>query len=165
MDQSVNSNTAGERQWNYSPAMQFFARVINVALIDCGCVLGVAPVSHGTLVALPLPGVHAPVIGPRTRPTDEALLARDWIARSASPMDGRTRRFLSFPECCSQLDVDAERSRLSLLATIDGVGDYESEDADRRLDALNDAELPDDYEPLFETARIVPAFDQYSLNF
>lgn len=163
MDQSVNSNTAGERQWNYCPAMQFFARLINVALIDCKCALAVAPVSHGTLVALPLPGVYAPVIGPRERPADEALLARDWIARSESPADGRLRRFLSFPACCSMLDVDAESSRLALLAAIDSVGDYESEDVDARLEQLSAAELPDDVEPLFQTARVVPALDQMIL--
>lgn len=163
MEKSVNSNTAGERQWNYCPAMQFFARVINVALIDCQCVLAVAPVSHGTLVALPLPGVYEVAIGPMERPTDDALLARDWIARSQSPKDGRTRRFLSFPECCAQLDVDAESSRLALLAVIDSVGDYDSDYADDRLEQLSAAELPDDVEPLFQTARIVPALDQFSL--
>jgi len=162
-DTSVNSTTEGPRQWNYCPVMQFFARVINVALIDCKCVLAVASVSHGTLVALPLSGMAPVVIGPKERPTDEALLARDWIARSISPLDGRQRRYVSFPECCAQLGVDAEASRLSLLAVIDDVADYDNDNADERLEALSAAELPDDDEPLFDAPRIVPVLDQLSL--
>jgi len=159
MDQgSMNGNTDGTRQWNYCAALQFFARVINVALIDCKCALAVAEVSHGTLVALPLPGASA-----QARPTDDALLARDWIARSESPENGHTRRYLSFPECCSQLGVDAESSRTQLLAAIDNAGDYDNDEAWARLETLSAGELADDVEPLFDAPRIVAALDQIAL--
>jgi hypothetical protein len=158
MDQvSVNSNTDG-RTWNYSPSMQFFARFINVALIDCRCTLAVAAVSHGVLVAVTLPGADA-----KARPTDEALLARDWIARSEEPADTHSRRFLSFPGCCAQLSADVEQSRLSLLAVIDSAGDFDNDEAWARLDELSACELQDDVEPLFDAPRVVPALDQLAL--
>jgi hypothetical protein len=156
---SMNGNTPdGTRQWNYCAAMQFFARVINVALIDCKCALAIAPVAHAALVALPLPGAD-----PAGRPTDDALLARDWIARSESPADGRVRRYLSFPECCGQIGVDVEASRTALLAAIDAAGDYDNDEAWARLEELSARELPDDVEPLFDAPRVVPALDQIAL--
>ena len=154
---SVNSNTGGER-WSYTPSMQFFARFINVALIDCGCNLAVAPLSRGVLVAVTLPGADA-----KARPSDEALLARDWIARSEDPTDAHSRRFLSFPGCCAQLSADAEQSRLELLAVIDTAGDYDNDEAWARLDELSAREPQDDVEPLFDAPRVVPALDQLAL--
>jgi hypothetical protein len=155
--ESVNGNTEGGG-WNYSPAMQFFARFINVALIDCHCALAVAPVAHGSLVAVTLPGANA-----KARPSDDALLARDWIARSEDPADKHSRRFLSFPGCCAQLSADVEQSRLALLAAVDSAGDYDNDEAWARLEELSAREPKDDAEPLFDAPRVVPALDQLAL--
>lgn len=157
MPESVNSSTDG-RSWNYTPALQFFARIINVALIDCGCNLAVAPISRGVLVALPLPKTD-----PKARPSDDALMARDWIARSEEPANKRSRRYLSFPACCAQLGVSAEASRSSLLAVIDNAGDYDNDEAWARLEELNAQEIKNDDEPLFDAPRIVPVLDQMTM--
>lgn len=160
--ENVNSNAAPE--WNYSPALQFFARMINAALIDCKCCLGFARCSHGALVAVPLRGA-----APDAVPGDEALLARDWIAGSVTPADLKQRRYLSFAECCRQLGVEWERSRANLLAVIDAAADYRfavegfSTATGVRLEQLRRADLPDDAEPLFDAPRVVPAVDQMPL--
>jgi hypothetical protein len=154
----VNSWQAARRQWNYCPALQFFARMVCVALIDCKCTLAVAPVACGSLVALALRGAD-----PAAVPTDEALLARDWIARSLSPADRMERRFLSFDECCAQLSVDAEKSRVALLAAVDAAGDYDTDENWERLAELIAREPMDDFEPLFDAPRIVAALDQMAL--
>lgn len=158
----------GGEQWHYSPAMQFFARMINAALIECKCALAIAPVSHGVLVALPLR--YGVAVGPKMFPTDEALLARDWIARSESIStlpavrnDFRAPLYLSFPECCAHLGVDVERTRVALLAAIDDVADFDNDLADARLDVLTAADLPEDKQPLFNCSRAVPVRDQLSM--
>lgn len=155
--QSANSEGRATG-WNYCPAMQFFARFINVALIDCKCTLGVAPVSRGVLVAVPLPGADAKAV-----PSDEALLARDWIARSEDPADPSQRRYLSFPACCAQLGADVERSRVALLMAVDSAGDYDTDECWARLEELDARELEDDAEPLFDAPRVVPVVDQLRL--
>jgi hypothetical protein len=158
--ESVNGST-GLMQWNYSTALQFFARMINGALIDCKCALGISQTStHGVLVALHLRGADEEAV-----PMDEALLARDWIAQSVTPADCRQRRYLSFAECCSQLGVDWELSRTNLLAAINTAADYSTDQVAARLAVLRAAELPDDAEPLFDAPRIVPAVDQITFTF
>lgn len=156
--ESQNGMTGVERQWNYCTALQFFAREINQALIDCKCALGVAPISHGALVAVMLPGVDATAV-----PTDDALLARDWIARSETPEDTTQHRYLSFAQCCGVLGVDTDRSRMNLLAAIDAASDYDTDECWERLKTLSAEELPDDDEPLFDAPRVVPVLDQVSL--
>jgi hypothetical protein len=155
---SETINTTAAPDWNYSPALQFFARMINAALIDCKCCLGFARNSHGALVAVPLRGA-----APDAVPSDDALLARDWIAYSITPRDLTQRRYLSFAECCRQLGVAWEQSRANLLAVVDKAADYSTDAVRERLAALRVADLPDDVEPLFDAPRIVPAVDQISL--
>ena len=162
----VNNPWVKPREWwerdlaavHYSPVLRFFARVIDAALIDCHCVLAVAQVSHGVLIASTLPGAK-----PDVAPGDAALLARDWVACSEESDDRSARRYLSFPECCRQLGADVEKSRVSLLATIDSAGDYDNDECWQRLEELTQSEPNDDQEPLFDAFRCVPARDQLSL--
>lgn len=159
MEQGSVNATVGGARWNYDPALQFFARMVNGALIDCKCALGVSPdATHGALVALHLRGAD-----PKRRPTDEALLAYDWIANSRTPYSSRQRRYLSFSECCRQLGVDWERSRTNLLAVMETAADFKAEDVPARLAALRAADPPDDVEPKFNAYRVVPAVDQQRL--
>ena len=146
---------AGVRHWHYSPEMQYFARMINTALIECKCALAVAPLSHGALVATPLPSAKSDWI-----PSDAALLARDWIARSE---DERAERFVGFPTCCSCIGADVEQSRTNLLAVIDAAGDYDNDEAWARLERLSQQVIEDDTEPLFLAPRCIPALDQMAL--
>ncbi|MGA7887627.1 MAG: hypothetical protein WCA44_17975 [Acidobacteriaceae bacterium] len=146
---------ATARRWNYTPEMQFFARLINTALIECKCMLGVAVVSRGVLVATPLPSAHTD-----WRPSDAALLARDWIARSG---DEISYRFVGFATCCLCLGAVVDPSRVSLLATIDAAGDYDNDKAWARLEQLRSRPIEDDTEPLFAAPRCIPAVDQGTL--
>jgi hypothetical protein len=137
--------------------MQFYVRFIHVALLDCNCMLAIFPLAQGLLRAVPQPGALA-----TDRPTDAALLARDWIATSA-PMRAEKRRFISLPECCEQLSLDADAQRVALLAVVDLAGDYDNDEAWERLEQLRTAEPQDDDEPLFDAPRLVPELDQLNL--
>jgi hypothetical protein len=129
---------AARRKWLYTPALWFFYRMIEVAYLDA-----------------------------RTqedgRPTDEALLARDWIARSESVTPRTPHEFVSFPECCQMLGLDPDRERLALLQVIDKAVETDNDEAWARLDELAAREPLDDVEPLFDAPRIVPALDQMAL--
>jgi len=154
----VSNLQPARREWSYTPTMQFYRRMIEMALIDCNCSLGIAALSHGVLVALPNPSAD-----PASTPTDDALLARDWIARSETPAPFGERRFLSFATCCEQLGANVEGSRVALLDAIDRAADFDSDEAWARLEVLSQSEPKDDVEPLFDAPRIVPALDQLSL--
>jgi hypothetical protein len=138
--------------------MQFYLRVIEVAVIDCNCCLGLASISRGVIVALPKPAAD-----PQARPTDEALLARDWIATSETLKPRGEWPFVSFPECCEHLGANVEASRMALLDAIDKAGDFDTDEAWARLEALSTSEPKDDIEPLFEAFRVVSARDQMAL--
>lgn len=125
-------------RWVYTPALWFYYRMIEVALLD-------ARTKDGGL------------------PTDEALLARDWIARSQPPAAGAPHEFVSFPECCQVLSLDADVERTALLETIDKAVDTDNDEAWARLDELAAREPLDDVEPLFDAPRVVPALDQMAL--
>jgi hypothetical protein len=146
---------ASRRQFQYTPVLWFFYRMIEVAYLD----------GRSTARA---EGPLRPGESPRLFPTDEALLARDWIARSE---DAATREFISFPHCCRMLGLNAEVERAELLRRIDvefmeptGV-DFtnDSDESWARLDELSAREPADDAEPLFNAPRIVPALDQLTL--
>jgi hypothetical protein len=163
----VSKWQADRPHWNYTPVMQFYVRFIQVALIDANCDLAIFPESRGVLQAMPAPGSK-----PTDRPTDAALLARDWIATSKKQGSGigdqgsvkePKRRFVSFPECCEQLGVDPDAQRVALLNAIDEAGDFDNDETWVRLEEISATEPPDDDEPLFEAWRIVPALDQMNL--
>ena len=157
----VDKWQAAKRPWSYTPTMQFYRRMIEMALIDCNCCMGITALSHGVLVALPNPSAD-----PASTPTDDALLARDWIARSETSAPRGfllERRFLSFATCCEQLGANVEGSRVALLDAVDRAADFDSDDAWARLEVLSQSEPKDDIEPLFDAPRIVPAIDQLSL--
>jgi hypothetical protein len=128
---------AARPRWVYTPVLWFYYRMIEVAYLDA------RPKENGA-------------------PTDEALLARDWIARSPSAPAG-THEFVSFPECCQMLGLDPERERLALLDAIDKAVDSDNDEAWARLEELAAREPLDDAAPLFDAPRVVPALDQLSL--
>jgi hypothetical protein len=97
------------------------------------------------------------------RPTDEALLARDWIARSEPIPAGAPFEFVSFPECCERLGVAADGWRVALLERIDKAVDFDLDELWARLEEIGATEPKDDPEPLFEAFRCVPALDQMAL--
>jgi hypothetical protein len=135
----VSKWQASRRQWLYTPVLWFYWRTVEAALLDVRC-------------------------DAEGRPTDQALLARDWVARSErSEIRGQgsgKRRFVSFPECCEILGLNTEAERIALLDMIDKLGDFDSDEAWARLEALSNAPPMDDDEPLFDAPRVVPALDQ-----
>lgn len=144
----VSKWQAARPRWVYTPALWFYFRMIEVAYLDA------RTEENGT-------------------PTDEALLARDWIARSKpgvhevppqrhGPAAGDPA-FVSFPECCQMLGLNPERERLALLEAIDKAVDSDNDEAWARLDELAAREPQDDVEPLFDAPRVVPALDQMAL--
>jgi hypothetical protein len=146
----VSKWQAARRQFLYDPALWFFYRMIEVAFLDA---------STGNPMIGPLrPGEARPIYA-----TDESLLARDWIARSQSAPARAPHEFVSFPECCEMLGLDAERERMALLETIDKAVETDNDEAWARLDELSAREPVDDVEPLFDAPRVVPALDQLAL--
>lgn len=146
----VSKWQAARPRWVYTPALWFYYRMIEVAFLD-------ARTQEGG------------------KPTDEALLARDWIATSEMPRYGNTvaasprmvirapHEFVSFPACCQMLGLDAEQERVALLDAIDKAVDSDNDEAWTRLEELAAREPLDDVEPLFDTPRVVPALDQLAL--
>lgn len=122
----------------YTPVLWFYYRMIEVAVIDA----------------------HITEDG---KPTDDALLARDWIACSEERPAGAAYEFVSFPECCKLLGVDADAQRVALLERIDKAADFDTDELWDRLEEISKAEPKDDPEPLFDAFRCVPALDQMAL--
>jgi hypothetical protein len=177
---------AATRGFVYTPALWFFFRMIEVAYLDARTIYPVnargvqsntatpcapPPLLSGMAVPMvvsddePLPASALKYPG---KPTDEALLARDWIARSeAAPTWayalGASHEFLSFPECCQILGLDPDVERAALLEVIDKAVDSDNDEAWARLDELSAREPQDDVEPLFDAPRVVPALDQLAL--
>ncbi len=128
----------GRPTWHYDPTMQFYFRLAMCALHD-------AMQSRDGI------------------PTDHALLARDWFARSDSIQPASTRReFVSFHECCHWLGLDTDTERIAILAMIDARADFDTDECWERLERLSESN-PDDAEPLFEVPdmfRVVAVRDQ-----
>lgn len=132
---------AHQSRWKYDPTLWFYWRFAMCTLADamksrCGV------------------------------PTDDALLARAWIASSAGGevVDGK-RPYLSFDECCHWLGLDADAERLACLEMIDAASEFDTDECWERLEALSqdcDQESGEHYEvPVW--ARVVPALDQMDL--
>ena len=178
---------AATRGFVYTPTLWFFYRMIEVAYLDARTIYpanaasraqknAAAPSAPPPLLSgmaipfavlddepLPLAAMKYP-----GKPTDEALLARDWIARSeAAPAwvyaFGALHEFLSFSECCEMLGLDVELERVTLLQAIDSAVDSDNDEAWARLDELRTRDPQDDVEPLFDAPRVVPALDQLAL--
>ena len=151
----VSKWQAARRRWLYTSALWFYYRMIEVAFLDARTIVR----TEGPL----RPGEALP-----TYPTDEALLARDWIARSAPVpakvyVSGARHEFVSFPECCEMLGLNADVERVALLDAIDNAVDSDNDEAWERLAELSAREPLDDAEPLFNAPRVVPALDQITL--
>jgi hypothetical protein len=125
------------RKWLYDPALWFSYRMVEVAYLD------------------------AYNQGPR--PSDEALLARDWIATSQPVPGCADGEYVSFPECCERLGLNEDAERMGLLDAIDAGGEFDTDRAWERLEVLSQSEPKDDLEPLFDAYRVVPALDQFNL--
>lgn len=149
----VSKWQAARRQFQYAPVLWFYYRMIEVAFLDARGSAG-----------------HSP--------SDEALLARDWIARSedvshppivrVTPVawpcaENPPHEYVSFPECCRMLCLNADVERVALLGMIDSVVDCDNDEAWQRLEELSASEPADDVEPLFKAPRVVAALDQMSL--
>jgi hypothetical protein len=125
-------------QWHYTPVLWFYWRMVEAALFDVRCD------SDG-------------------RPTDQALLVRDWVARSEPTSVVMKRRFVSFPECCQMLGLNTDNERVALLEMIDKLGDFDTDEAWERLEILRQLPMKDDPDPLFKGLRFVPVLDQLNL--
>jgi hypothetical protein len=134
----VNRWQAGRPKWLYTPVLWFYYRMIEVAFLDARTKQG-------------------------GKPADEALLARDWIARSESTSPRAPHEFVSFPECCRMLGLNPDAERLALLDAIDKAVDIDNDEAWARLEEVSAREPLDDVEPLFDAPRVVPALDQIAL--
>lgn len=142
---AVNNPWLRPKEWwqrelerRYDPALWFYYRMIEVALIDSRMKRDGAP-------------------------TDEALLARDWIAASEEPRRGTPHEYVSFPECCRMLNLDPDRERVALLEKIDSTADFDVDELWMRLAQIGVSEPKDDNEPLFDGFRCVPALDQMTM--
>lgn len=154
---SVDKWQQGRPQWNYNPALQFWWRFVQCTVADA---------METEYPAGPLrPGESWPIDA--CRPSNEALLARDWIATStpAGVFNGK-RKFVSFDECCFWLGCNADAERVGLLALIDAGQDFDTTESWERLEVLRDGE-PEDTEALFELPdmfRVVPVRDQLTIE-
>lgn len=124
-------------KWQYDPVLWFSYRMVEVAYLD------------------------AKDQGPE--PSDEALLARDWIATSEQLPAHIKSDYVSFPQCCERLGLNADVERMALLERIDAGGDFDTDEAWLRLAALEKSEPKDDIDDLFEAFRVVPALDQFTM--
>jgi hypothetical protein len=129
---------AGRQQWHYTPVLWFYFRMIEVAYLDARGKDG-------------------------DRAADDALLARDWIARSEPAETKAPHEYVSFPECCQILGLKPDVERVALLDVIDKAVDFDVDEAWERLEDLSSREPVDDVEPLFDAPRVVPALDQIVL--
>lgn len=133
---------AARRQWNYNAAQWFWWRIGQCAYQD------------------------ALKVDADGKPKDEALLARDWFARSEpAPLRNGKREFASFAEVCHWLGLNADAERIAILEVIDHAADFDTEECDERLERLSKSN-PDDDEPLYEIPemfRVVAVRDQGSL--
>ena len=146
----VSKWQAAQREYVYDPVLHFFFRTLENALIDCNCELMHVSNAHGLLWARPMPTATSNWV-----PSDEALVARDWVARSVIPGDDTA--FLSFEICCLALGIDPDKQRVQFLSAIDQAGDYDTDENWNRLDEVSSHEPADDEEPLFDALRVVPA--------
>jgi hypothetical protein len=139
---NVDKWQQGRPEWFYDPTMQFWWRFVQCTLQD------------------------AMQVDPEGKPTDDALLARDWFAASKPVPEWNGRReFVSFDECCHWLGLNVDAERLALLELIDNHADFDTDDAWQRLEYLK-AQEPEETEALFEVPeifRIVPVRDQLSI--
>ena len=145
---SVNKWQANRPRWNYSPTMQMYFRIIQVAQME------------------------AMEIGPDGTPTDEALLARDWFAASELESEYQADcQYVSFPKACEALGLNLDAERVAFVKLIDdhaeAIGmDFDTDECWARLEYLKSRPLADDEEPVFalpDWARVVPAVDQAGL--
>ena len=87
----------------------------------------------------------------------------DVTAMRAAGAGRMPREYVSFPECCQMLGLDADVERVAMLETIDRAVDTDNDEAWARLEELSASEPLDDVEPLFDAPRCVPALDQMVL--
>jgi hypothetical protein len=131
----VSKWQASRPGWNYTPVLWFYHRTLYQAWLDA-CSMR------------------------ERQPTDAALLARDWIARSEPAPALAPHEYVSFPECCRILGLNPDAERADLLERIDRIADFDTDETWERLEALSAAEPSYEPEVNFNAFRVVPALDQ-----
>lgn len=96
-------------------------------------------------------------------PTDEALLARDWIVRPSPSRLDRAAFITSFQFACELLELPIEEMRARLLAVIDAKQQFNTRQCAERLTRLKSNPLPGDEDEVFTAPRVVPSRDQQRL--
>lgn len=148
----------------YTPVMQFYLRMIRMALFEALRVQGSSPYVQGWDASGAPMLDDGPDFTSRYRLWDEAIMARHWIARPApNPQTDREGWLLSFDAACEALGLNADHERVWMLDKIDAAADFDTDEVWARVEFLT-ANPPDEsVEPLFEAPRVVPALDQGSL--
>lgn len=96
-------------------------------------------------------------------PTDDAIIAMDWLFRDADPHGDLVTYWMSFKNCCHVLNADWRRLRGNIRVYL-GYQCIATAQADTaRVNALLSVPLQGDDEELFEAIRCVPVLDQGSL--
>ena len=160
---NVSKWQAARRGPAYTPVMQFFLRMIRMALFEAMRVQDV-PCPYGLL--LTERGVDDfPVHHGRAWDTwDAAVMARDWIARAApDPHMDRDGYLLSFDAACQALGLTADYERVWMLEKIDSAADFDTDEVWKRIEYLTLNPPDESIEPLFDAPRCVPALDQGNL--
>ncbi|ADV83856.1 hypothetical protein [Terriglobus saanensis] len=98
--------------------------------------------------------------GKKGAPTDEALLARDWIARPTPKISDRLAYLTSFSHACFVLELAEDVIRCSLLGVIDRKQRFDTRECAERLAELQSHPLEGDEVELFDAPRVVPVRDQ-----
>ena len=97
------------------------------------------------------------------KPTDEALLARDWIVRPSPARTDRLAFITSFQFACELLELPVDEMRARMLRVIDAKANFLTRDAIDRLERLKAEPLPGDEVERFAAPRVVPSRDQQRL--
>ncbi len=129
---------AARPEISYSPVQQFYLRMIRTAFDEAKTAA--------------------------TEMSDEAIMARAWIARETpDPHMDREGYLLSFAHCCDVLWLNADHEMTWMLREIDACADFDTDEVYARLDELTENPPDEVEEELFEAVRVVPALDQGSM--
>lgn len=151
---NVGKWQAARRGPRYTPVMQFYLRMIRMALFEALRVEGVTCHYLQMDEALGFDDREM-------RLWDEAIMARHWIARPApKPADDLEGYLLSFDAACDALGLNADHERVWMLEKIDAAADFDTDEVWERVEFLTENPPDLSEEPLFDAPRVVPALDQ-----
>ena len=137
MGMSASRFAISRPKWNYSPVMWAYWRMCMFNLHE------------------------ATKIGADGTPTDDALLARLWIATETSH---RSPEYdFSFSACMGILGLNEDSERYGCLNIIDEVSDHDTDECDKRREYLLENPPYSDEDVDFDGYRVVPEVDQLQL--